>query len=140
MTENGTSFLPVLVTGGVDFRPRPNRTLDRGKWIGARKHSAEELLFSRLRSLCAGTPVDVFTEETKARMLAEFDWTPLALMTHKQARNARIEFVRANAALTMDAMQLAHALKSAKLYSEDTSLSQIRRFLPSLLKAAHIPG
>jgi hypothetical protein len=139
-TNDENTTVAGLVTGGVDFRPRPNRTLGPGRWVDARKHSVEELLFAQLQSLSTGAPTELFTNQTKTRMLAEFNWTPLALMTNEQARHARIEFIRANSSLTKDTKHLAQAMKDAKLYSEETSLSQICKFLPSLQRAAQFRG
>lgn len=127
-----------LFAGIANFRPQPDQTLDRGKWIPPRKHFVQNLLFSELRTLSETMPANLLSEEAELKMLAEFEWTPLALMTQKQARNSRIEFVKANAELAKNPKELAKALQAAKLYSQDTSLSQIRKFLPSLLKAAHL--
>lgn len=128
----------LIGLGSAAFRPRPDKRLDTGKWMPFRKHFVESLLWSELRGFGEGKPLVVLAEVTQVRILSEFDWTPLALMTSKQAREARIQFVRANRQLISDTKLLARALKQAHLYSDDTSVSQIRKFLPSLLMAAQV--
>lgn len=123
----------TVQAGGVDFRPRADKSLGVGKWITLRPHYVEQLIFDDLRELAKGVPLDVFSAVGHDTLLSQFDWTPLALMTAKQARIARIEFVRNHSELVSDPRALAKALKEAGLYSDDTSVSQICRFLPSLL-------
>jgi hypothetical protein len=125
----------TVQAGGADFRPRPDRSLGPGKWITHRTHCIEAFLFGDLRRLAGGPPVNLFRKENQFALLDEFEWTPLTLMTAKQARNARIEFIRNHPALVPNHKELAKALKQAQLYSDDTSVSQICRFLPSMLTA-----
>lgn len=127
-----------VFAGGCDFRPLPDKSLGPGTWLQPRTHSVEALLFAELRSRAKTTPCSIFTSEAQSRLLDRFEWTPLALMTAKEARQARIDFVKQNSVLANDPKQLARALKAARLYSEDTGVSQIRKFLPNLLKAADL--
>jgi hypothetical protein len=126
----------TLSVGGAEFRPRPDRTLGSGKWFPHRRSFVESRLRAKLYSFGSGDPSELLTDAARSNILAEFNWTPLALMTQKEARQARIRFVRENAQIADDTRRLAQALKEAKLYSETTSLSQIRKFLPSLLTKA----
>jgi hypothetical protein len=64
---------------------------------------------------------------------AQFDWTPLALMTTPEAREARITFVRQHPELADSPEVLARALKEAGLYSTETSVHQIAKNLPNLV-------
>jgi hypothetical protein len=133
-TPSSTSDSPfILNLGGADFRPRPDRSLGSGKWHVPRDHFIETHLFRKLCFLSNGAPAKVFTEQACSQLLADFDWSPLALMTPKQAREARLDFVRKHPELVLDHKALAKAMKSAQLYSDDTSVSQICKFLPSLL-------
>jgi hypothetical protein len=123
----------TVQAGGADFRPRPDRSLGPGKWITHRTHCIEAFLFSELRHLAGGSPANLFGEENQSALLNHFEWTPLTLMTAKQARRARIDFIRNHSELVPNRKALAKALKEAQLYSDDTSVSQICKFLPSLL-------
>ncbi len=118
----------------IDFRPKPERILGSGKWISYRANRIENLLFSDLQRIAPQEPALLFQDVAKARLLSEFDWTSLALMTSQEARQARIEFIRAHPHLISDSKCLAQALKDAGLYGPDTSLHQIRKFLESLIK------
>jgi hypothetical protein len=137
-TPPGVNNGLIIAAGGVEFRPQPDKTLGHGTWYKLRTHATERLIFEHLRRLGNGLPVDVFTADGRSAVLNEFEWTPLALMTAKEAREARVQFVRSHPELLRDNKALAKAMKNEQLYSDDTSVSQIARFLPGLLKAASI--
>ena len=111
-----------LFVVNLKFRPTPARSLDNGKWLHKREQFVERLLADRLAKLVGNIPAAMFEEEAKRRMLDQFDWTPLALMTNEQARLARIDFIRKHPELANDTKALAQQLKDAGLYSRDTSL------------------
>ena len=129
-----------LSVGNLMFRPTPDRTLGNGRWLPKREQFVERLLCDRLARLVGNIPAKMFDEDAKCRMLDGFDWTPLAQMTNQQARLARIDFIRKHPELVNDTKALARELKDAGLYSRETSVHQIRKFLASLISAASRPS
>lgn len=123
-------------SAAIDFRPRPDGTLGRGKWVQPKDCFARVLLDAELRKLVSVNPIDLFTGKGRTQLLQHFEWSSLAKMTSKQARLARIEFIRTNRDLTQDTKKLAEALQKARLYSESSSLYQIAKSLPSLIAEA----
>jgi len=126
----------VISSAAIDFRPLPDGTLGRGKWYAPREGFARVLTCRELRKIVPGDPIDLFTKTGKAELLNQFEWTPLARMTNKQARAARLQFVREHPDLTHDPRQLAEAMQKAGFYSDLTTLWQITKFVPSLLAEA----
>ena len=57
-------------------------------------------------------------------------------MTPKEASAARVQFLVEHPELSDKPKELAEALKADGLYSENTSIRQICKFLPGLLKKA----
>ena len=130
----------IVDTAAVDFRPLPNGTLGRGKWYQPKEGFARVLFCAELRKVVPGDPIDLFTDEGKAELLGLFQWTPLSRMTSKQAREARLQFIRQHSDLVGDGRKLAEAMQKAGLYSECTTPWQIAKFLPALLAELEAPG
>lgn len=121
---------------GIEFRPKPDGTLNAGKWQLPGESHEGSLLYPSLRTMAPSDPVTILPEATQRRLLGAFEWTPLVRMTGAEARRARVEFVRSHAELIETPKDLATALKGAGLYSPDTTLHQIVKFLPSLVQEA----
>lgn len=119
----------------IEFKPQPDRTLGRGKWIVPREGYFPRMLQKLIRSL-EPKAEKIFSDEGRQMALEAFEWTPLTLMTSDQARTARIEFVRKNPALLDHPRDLATALRNEKLYSENTGINKIVKTLPSIIAAA----
>jgi hypothetical protein len=122
-----------LHCGRFEFRPTAEKKLDAGKWREPNPHTVEELLWNRLRTISGQTPLQSLSEEGINIVLSKFEWSQLTLMTAKQARSARLDFLRSHPELRAKTSELAHALRSAGLYSSDTSITQIVRAVPKLL-------
>ena len=131
--EASNSYLDAAV---IEFRPKHDHTLGLGKWGGHRECFVENLLFENLQNIARNNPSSFFEKAATSRMLKEFDWTPLALMTNSQARQARVEFVKKHRHLIEDPKAMAVALTRAGLYGPKTTPHQICKFLPSLISAA----
>ncbi len=127
--------LPISATA-VDFRPRPEGTLDKGKWVEPKDCFARTLLTAELRKVVPGDPISLFTEAGQAELLSHFEWTALARMTHKQARAARVRFVGEHPEIAEDVRKMAEALQKAGLYSEMTTVWSIAKLLPALIAEA----
>jgi hypothetical protein len=126
-------------SGGVihacyfEFRPQPDGTLNLGKWPRPEQIGLPYHLVKIANRCVADHPIRAFSKTGLAFILSNFEWTPLARMTPKEARTARIQFIRKNSSLISDPRKLAEALRSAGLYSENTSISQIQKFLLGLI-------
>jgi len=124
----------------VEFRPRPDGTLGKGTWKEPRPEGISSQLCRELQQRVRGTPIEMLTAVGRQKLLAMFDWTPLARMTAKQAREARLRFIRAHPELKANARALAEALRNAELYAESTTVHQVMKFLPSLLSESELPA
>lgn len=122
----------------VEFRPRPDGTLGKGSWKEPWQESVSSELCRELRQRAPSSPVQVLTDTGKEKLLAMFEWTPLSRMTTKQARGARVEFIRANPGLKGNTRALAEALRNASLYAASTTVHQVMKFLPSLISESEL--
>ena len=129
-----------ILVSSVDFRPRPDGSLGKGSWKEPWKESVSSELCRLLRDRAPGTPLEILTELGKEKLLATFEWTPLARLTTKQAKEARIEFIRSNPHLLTNIRSLAEALRNAQLYAESTTVHQVMKFLPALIQESEVPG
>jgi hypothetical protein len=131
----GEAFITVPAAA-IDFRPRPDGTLNCGKWYEPRDSMARVLFCHELRKSVKGKALALFSEVGVAELLSKFEWTPLSKMSAKEARAARIEFVQRHLELRHDLGKLASAMRAAGLYAESTTDWQIKKFMPSLLEEA----
>jgi hypothetical protein len=127
---------PFFSAGALEFRPRPDGTLDAGKWLEPAPGHLISLLRDLMRKASPGAPLGLLSEEGKRMILDAFKWTPLARMTNKDARQARVEFAKKHPELLENPKQLAQAMRQAQLYAETTSLRNILGHLDSIIHAA----
>jgi hypothetical protein len=123
-------------TLAVDFRPTPERTLGKGKWVMPVQTIFAHLLGSKLRSLLRGEPQKWFSEEGQQAALDHFKFTKTTLLSRAELKQARIDFVRQHPELHARPRDLATALRDAELYNEHTELHAIVKQLPRMLEAA----
>lgn len=133
-TERGTKT--CITVGKIEFKPRPDKTLDRGKWIERGGNTVGSLLFEQLKAFAPSSPIDLIDDNSRRGLISQFEWHPLALKTTAEARAARIQFIKEHPNLLKDHKVLAQALKDAELYAAETTLHQICKFLPSLIAEA----
>ena len=122
----------------MDFRPTPDGTLGKGVWTKPWDTTVENELHQLFHSRFKYEPIAILTHEGKNRLLTEFQWTPLARMTNKEARIARTTFIREHPELKVDHRRLAEALRNAGLYAESTTIFQVMKFLPSLISESGV--
>jgi len=122
-----------ILCSWIEFRPRPDGSLGGGTWKEPWNESVSNQLYHELRKRVRGKPCQTLTQFGAEKLLSTFEWTPLARMTVKQARQARVEFIRNHSDLKADFRALALALRDAKLYAESTTVHQVMKFLPSLI-------
>ena len=123
----------IVCAGTIDFKPQPNRTLDKGKWIIPRETSVAYLLTQMLESLgTAGLLSEVGTQVA----LDSFKWTKVSTLTAREAKQARIDFVRQHPDLHNNHQAMAKALKTADLYSDTAEVYAIKKQVPRLIREA----
>lgn len=137
-TEREKAEEGAVLVAWMDFRPQADGTLGEGVWKEPWKEHLSNVLYHEFRKNLAFKPVEVLSESGKEQLLADFEWTPLARMTAKQARAARIKFICENAALKSNPRSLAEALRNAGLYAASTSVHQVLKFIPSLIAESEI--
>ena len=134
--RKNTQDAPCFSAGALEFRPRPDGTLDPGKWLEPVPGHLISLLRDILREASPGAPLNLLSEQGRKIVLDAFKWTPLARMSNKDARKARIEFAKRRPDLLEKPKELALAMRQAQLYSETTSLRNIVDHLDSIILAA----
>lgn len=136
--ERGKTSEGGILVSWMDFRPKPDGTLGNGVWVEPFKDSISHALHREFHSRFKHRPLEILSDQGKKALLAEFQWTPLARMTSKQAREARITFIREHKVLAGNPKELAEAMRSAGLYAESTTSHQIMKFLPSLISQSGV--
>lgn len=119
----------ALYAGSMNYRPKADGTLGEGKWHQPVEHTLWDTLHTQLRQEFSGRPIDALSTRGVDMALAAYEWTPLARMTAKESKAARLRFVNENRNLLSDLKTLAKTMRAAGLYSENTSESQIVKFL-----------
>jgi hypothetical protein len=123
----------ILSVGSLVFRPMPNGDLKGESWPTEHNRRFEELLWHSARTLCNGESIRALSDDGKRFVLSTFEWTPLARMTTSEARSARLAFIAEHPELHHAPKDLANALKAGGLYSPDTTVSQIVKFIKNVL-------
>jgi|SRR6185437_1535199 len=136
--ERGKDEEGAVLVSWMDFRPKADGTLGYGSWKEPFKDSFSNVLYQTFRRKNHSHPVDLLSEFGKRNLLAYFEWTPLARMTPKEARVARVKFISQNPDLKSNPKQLAEKLRAAGLYASSTSLHQVLKFLPSLISESDV--
>jgi hypothetical protein len=122
-----------LYAGMIEFRPKPDRTLGKGRWIIPIETSLSYLFTDMLES--SGNE-GLLSETGIQAAVDSFKWTKVSLLTNREAKQARIEFVREHHELHADPRALARALKRAELYSNTTEIYAIKKQVPRLIREA----
>ena len=130
--QNSKSMLN-LHAGMLEFKPKPDRTLPKGRWIVPVKTSVAYLFTIVLRSTMEN---GLLSEAGVQAAVDSFKWSKVSLLTTGEAKNARIDFVRAHPELHENPAQLARALKEAELYSDTAQICAIKKQVPKLIQAA----
>src|SRR5688572_13757954 len=123
--KNKNADKAALSSSMIEFRPKPDRTLGPGKWKPPLPGTVNALLYKFLRGRCGDDPVHLLSPFGCETALSMFEWTPLTLMTPRQARQARIDFARKHPDLLDKPRDLATALRKAQLYSRHTEINTI---------------
>ena len=126
-----------LYGGAFVCTPTPDRTLGKGKWMMPLNVIVGYLFATMLKKMCHGkNPVEMLTDQGKEIALETFKWTQVSLLTPKELKNARIEFVRQHRSLHQSPKELAKAMMNEGLYSDTVEVYAITKQLPRLIEAA----
>lgn len=130
-----------IAAAHMDFRPRCGK-LNDGKWSrhGWRER-IEDHFYNRFEAVQPRKPIDCFRSERDIEnLLSHFEWTPTTRHSEQEIRQMRVELVKSARHLWESPKELAALLQKEELYSRSTSLHQIVKFLPSLVKEAEPDG
>jgi hypothetical protein len=122
-----------VYAGTIEFKPQPDRTLSKVQWHIPRETSVAYLLTQMLETLsseCEG----LLSEAGMQAALNNFKWTKVSLLTAKEAKLARIDFVRTHPELHNNHQALARALKDSELYSDTAEIYAIKKQVPRLIR------
>lgn len=125
----------VLVDQAI-FRPTPQRRLNKAKRHPWEHFNLSHALWEDFNRIGFDSAASIFTPKGEQQLLRFFAWTKLALMTNREARAARVALLQKEHTRSDDIGAIAASLKTAELYSSNTSLSQIKKYLPGLLTEA----
>jgi hypothetical protein len=122
-----------LYAGGFECTPTPDRTLGKGKWAKPMETIVGCLFTKELKRLCPGNPVEILTEEGKEVALETFKWTKVSLLTPKELKKQRLEFVRRHRDLHQNPRELAKLMKAEGLYSDTVEIYAIVKQLGKMM-------
>ena len=137
--NNSKSFL-CLDACGFECRPIADRTLGKGKWRMPLNVIVGYLFTKMLKKMCHGNPIELLNDEGKEVALANFKWTKVSLLTPKELKQARIEFVLLHPDLHQNPRELAKAMKKEELYSSTAEIYAIAKQIPGLIEAGKEQG
>jgi len=123
-----------LYAGGFHCSPTPDRTLGKGKWMMPMETIIGYLFSKELKQMCLGNPVDMITDEGRKIALETFKWTKVSLLTPKELKKERLEFVRQHRELHQNPRELAKLMKAAGLYSDTVEVCAIVKQLVKLMR------
>lgn len=130
-----------ISAGQMGFRPRCGK-LNDGKWCrhGWRER-IEDHFYQRFEAIAPERPIECFrTAQDLENLLSHFEWTPTTRHSTGEIREMRVDFVRSARHLWESPRELAELLQKEDLYSQNTGIHQIVKFLPSLMTEAGASG
>jgi hypothetical protein len=120
--------------GFIEFKPQPDRTLGKGKWMKPRVDLLGNVFRSELGKICSGAPSEYLSSEGAKVLIERFAWKPISLLKRKQLEEAKIAFIRSHPNMHGDLSGLAKAMIEMGLYSEGTDRSRVRKFATKALR------
>lgn len=125
-----------MIVEQITYRPTPSRRLNKARRHEWNHFNLSHALWEDLKAMNLEDATAFFTPQGEQQLLSFFKWTKLSLMTNPEARKARVAYLQEKHTPDDSAMEIAQSLKNAELYSRNTSLSQIKKYLPKLLSEA----
>lgn len=120
--------------GFIEFKPQPDRTLGKGKWIKPRVDLLGLVFRSELAKISTGSPFEYLSPEGAKQLVEEFAWKPISLLKRKELQEAKIDFIRKHPVMHQDLSGLAKAMIEVGLFSEGTDRSRVKRYAMKALK------
>jgi hypothetical protein len=101
----------------------------------------EDHFSGRFEVVAPDKPIECFrSEEDIVALLSHFEWTPTTRHTALEIWEMRIAMAKSAAHLWDSPRELAVLLHQEWLYSQNTGIHQIVKFLPSLVQEAGAGG
>ena len=124
---------PCLYAASIDCRPTPSRTLGKGVWLPPLPYTLWFAMAKQLKKFYRKDPLELLSPEGVAAALGCITWTKVFLMTPKEIRQCRVEFVRENQELLDKPTEMAKAMIAAGLYTDTTQFGAIKKQMPKLI-------
>lgn len=126
-----------IAAGHMVFRPRCGK-LNDGKWSRHQwRERIEDHFYNRFEAVAPDKPIECFrSEEDLENLLSHFEWMLTTQHSAQEIREMRIELIKSARHLWESPKDLATLLQKEGLYSQNTSIHQVVKFLPSLMTEA----
>lgn len=118
----------------AEFNPKPDRTLGVGRWVMPLETTINFRLAKTLRGL-VGKPISALSVKDQQWALNSFNWTKMTMMSARELRAARIQFIFDHTELHGKPRELAQAMINAELYTDITELNVIVEQISKVLGA-----
>ena len=126
-----------LYAGAFVCIPTPDRTLGKGKWSMPLNVIVGHLFSQQLQKMCQGqNTIEMLTDTGKEMALETFEWKKVSLLSPKELKKARVEFVRQHPDLHSNHLELAKAMKADGLYSDTVENYAVSKQVPGLISEA----
>lgn len=116
----------------IHFHPQPDRSLNCGRWQLPAETSLGFVLSPLIVALTGRQPVNALSSAGRELGLRRFKWTKVSLLTAKQLKKARVEFIRSHPELQQEPKELAKAMKEDGLWTSITDLHAITKQIAGL--------
>ena len=116
----------------IHFNPQPDRSLNNGRWQLPAETSLGFVLGQLIVALTGSQPVNALSTTGRKMVLRRFKWTKVSLLTVKQLKKARVEFIRSHPELHQKPKELAKAMKEDGLWTPITEIHAITKQIAGL--------
>ena len=120
----------------IHFNPQPDRSLDNGRWHLPAETSLGFVLGQMVVGLTGSQPLEALSQAGQQAELKRFKWTKVSLLTTKQLKAARVEFINNHPELHQDFKAMAKSMQQDGLYTDITELAVIYKQVPKLIVEA----
>ena len=116
----------------IHFNPQPDRTLNGGRWHLPAETSLGFVLSQMVVSITGSQPLKALSPAGQQAALKRFKWTKVSLLTVKQLKKAKLNFIVEHPELHQQPKELARAMKNDGLWTSITELHTIIKQIAGL--------
>ena len=116
----------------IHFNPQPDRTLNWGRWQLPAETSLGFVLSQMVVSITGSQPLKALSPAGQQAALKRFKWTKVSLLTVKQLKKAKLNFIVEHPELHQQPKELARAMKNDGLWTSITELHTIIKQIAGL--------